>query len=384
MTTRIAVTGLGAVTGFGRGVAALWSGLMEGRRATSLRPGLGALSHVGPVALVPELAWGDDPSSRVETISRWAAEEALADARIDGASVTLSYGTTKGGIASFLELVRDAAHPPFSPPARATYAGPALALATALGVRHVEVASAACVSSNVALGTALDLLRSGEATTVLAGGADTLSDFVISGFAALKALDPAPSRPFDGARRGLNLGEGGAFLVLEHEDTARARGARVRAWLDGYGLSGDAVHMTGPDREGRGAARAMRAALAEANLRPEQVDFISAHGTGTAFNDLMEDRAVALVFGSRAVPVHSIKGAIGHTLGASAALEAVVTVLALEAGVVPPTVGHMTRDPEMSLEVVAGSPRRLAVQHAISTSSGFGGTNAAIVLARAS
>ncbi|MEO6954242.1 MAG: beta-ketoacyl-[acyl-carrier-protein] synthase family protein [Polyangia bacterium] len=380
---RIAVTGLGAVTGFGRGVDVLWRGLVDGRRATAIRPELGSLAHVGPVALVPELVWGEATAARAETISRWAAEEALADAGVEGASTSLCYGTTKGGIAPFLELVRDAAHLPFDPPARATYAGPALALATALGVRHVEVASAACVSSNVALGTALDLLRSGEATCVLAGGGDALSDFVISGFASLKALDPAPSRPFDGARRGLNLGEGAAFLVLEREDTARARGARVRAWLEGYGLSADAVHMTGPDRQGRGAARAMTAALAEAHLRPEQIDFISAHGTGTVFNDLMEDKAIALTFGARAIPLHSIKGAIGHTLGGSAALEAIVTVLALETGLVPPTAGYEHRDAEISLDVVAGAPRPLALQHAISTSSGFGGTNAAIVLSRA-
>ena len=378
--SRIAVTGLGAVTGFGRGVEALWTGLVEGRRATALRPELGALAAVGPIALVPGLPWDE---ARAETICRWAAEEALADAQLDAAAVTLSFGTTKGGITPFLELVRNAAHPPFSPAARATYAGTALALAAALGVRDVEIASAACVSSNVAIGTGLDLLRRGDSQHVIAGGGDSLSDFVISGFASLKALDAQPSRPFDGARRGLNLGEGAGFLVLEREDTARARGAHIHAWLDGYGLSADAVHMTGPDREGRGAARAMNAALGEAGLRADQIDFISSHGTGTVFNDLMEDRAIALSFGMRAIPVHSIKGAIGHTLGGSAVLEAVVTVRALETGIIPATVGHERRDTEIVLDVVAAAPRRVPMQHALSTSSGFGGTNAAIVLSRA-
>jgi 3-oxoacyl-(acyl-carrier-protein) synthase len=384
--SRIVVTGMGAVCGFGRGVQALWCGLIEGRRATAPREELARCDlAVGPVALVPELPF--DARDRAETLARWAADEALADAGLSrpDAALALTFGTTKGGIEPFLELVRDPYRAAPSP-ATASYAGTGLGLASYLGTGGpVEIASVACTSSNVAIGSALDLLRRGEAARVLCGGADALSDFVISGFATLKALDPNPSRPFDGARRGLNLGEGAAFLVLERETDARARGVRIRGVLLGYGISADAVHMTGPDKEGRGAARAITAALAEANLGANEVDFISAHGTGTVFNDLMEDKALTLALGeaARTRPLHSIKSALGHTLGAAGALEAVVCVRVLETGIVPPTAGHESRDPAIHLDVVAGKPRSLAARTALSTSSGFGGTNAAIVLGTA-
>jgi 3-oxoacyl-[acyl-carrier-protein] synthase II len=384
--SRIVVTGLGAVSGFGRGTDALWRGLVEGRRATAPRSELEAAGlRVGPVALVPELPFSDAAAARAERLAAWAAEEAIADAglSIPDAALALTFGTTKGGIEPFLALVRDAAAPPPSPPARASYAGTGLLLASHIGSEGpIEIASVACTSSNVAIGTALDLLRRGEVRRVLAGGADALSDFVVSGFATLKALDPEPSRPFDRTRRGLNLGEGAAFLVLEREEEALARGARIRAAVLGYGISADAVHMTGPDKEGRGAARAMIAALAEAGVQPAELDFVSAHGTGTVFNDLMEDKALRLALGehARTRPVHSIKSALGHTLGAAGALEAVVCVRAIETGLVPPTVGHSERDPEIDLDVVAGAARSVAIRTALSTSSGFGGTNAAIVL----
>src|SRR5262249_8114903 len=141
-----------------------------------------------------------------------------------------------------------------------------------------------CASGNAALGAALDLVRSGRCDVVLAGGIDALHDFVISGFACLKALDPEPCRPFDKTRKGLNLGEAACFLVIESEAHARTRGARIRAFLDGFGIAADAVHMTGPDREGRGAARAMKAAVADAGIDASAVDFVSAHGTATVFN----------------------------------------------------------------------------------------------------
>jgi 3-oxoacyl-[acyl-carrier-protein] synthase II len=382
--SRIVVTGMGAVSGFGRGVDVLWRGLIEGRRATAVHAALAARGlAIGPVALVPELPFEVDAAFRAERMSLWAADEAIADAglHLPDAELALSFGTTKGGIGPFLGLVRDGVLP--SPPDRASYAGTGLALARHLGTHGpVEIASVACTSSNVAIGSALDLLRRGEARRVLAGGADAQSDFVISGFATLKALDPLPSRPFDGARRGLNLGEGAAFLVLEREADALARGAKIRAVVSGYGISADAVHMTGPDKEGRGAARAIVAALAEAQLTAAALDFISAHGTGTVFNDLMEGKALGSALGARSatIPLHSIKSALGHTLGAAGALEAVACVRVLEAGLAPPTVGHEARDPEIALDVIAGSARSLRAHHVLSTSSGFGGTNAALIL----
>jgi 3-oxoacyl-[acyl-carrier-protein] synthase II len=385
---RVVVTGLGAVSGFGAGVEAMWSGIVEGRRAVAARPELAGVAP-GPIALAPTVPF--DAPARAATMALSAAREAIADAGVTarGARVGVTLGTTLGGIHGWLRTVREHLAAPeaeLAAPRRWTWAGPARAIADAL---HAEgptlVASVACASGNAALGLAMDLLRRRACDVVVAGGADALSDFVIAGFACLKACDAEPSRPFDRARRGLNLGEGAAFLVLEREADARARGARVRAFLDGYGSAADAVHMTGPDREGRGAARAMRAALDDAGLAPGAVGHVSSHGTATVFNDLMEGKALALALGEHAgrVPVNSVKGALGHTLGAAGALEAVLCVRALETGLVPPTAGLVERDPEIPLDVVAGEARAVpSLDAVLSTSSGFGGTNAAIVLRR--
>jgi 3-oxoacyl-[acyl-carrier-protein] synthase II len=395
---RAAITGIGAVSGFGAGVERLWSGLVDGARALRQREGLTtAAGHpldVGPLALVGEVPLA--APSRAQQLALLAAREALADASLDGGArlasggtrLGVACGTTLGGIGNWLPLVRndDGSDRPIAAPARWGYAGPAQAVAAAAGAHGPVVApSVACASGNAALGAALELLRSGRCDVVLAGGADALHDFVIAGFGTLKALDPAPCRPFDRARRGLNLGEGAAFLVVESIAHAQARNARVRAFLDGYGVAADAVHMTGPDREGRGAARAMSAAIADAARAPDAIDFVSAHGTATPFNDLMEAKALGHVFGARAseVPIDSIKSAIGHTLGAAAAIEAVLCVRVLETGLVPPTPGLQEIDPEIRLDVVHGAPRRLDARVTLSTASGFGGTNAAVVISRA-
>jgi 3-oxoacyl-[acyl-carrier-protein] synthase II len=369
---RACVTGLGAVSGYGRTVERFWTGLITGQRAMRAHP-----LSTAPIAFVAEAPF--DAPERASLLARWAAEEALADAGHppSGPRLGVTVGTTLGGIGGWLRAVRGES----DAGPRWSYAGPAQAVAILAGAEGpVETASVACASGNVAIGAALDLVRSGRCDVVLAGGADALHDFVIAGFGALKAVDPEPCRPFDRGRRGLNLGEGAAFLVVEAEPHARARGARVRAFLDGYGLGADAVHMTGPDREGRGAARAMQAALAEARVDAGAVSFVSAHGTATVFNDLMEAKALALV-GTRA-PVSSIKSAIGHTLGAAGALEAVLCVRTLETGLVPPTIGLVVKDPEIALDVVHGRAREIDARVALSTSSGFGGTNAAIVLGK--
>jgi 3-oxoacyl-[acyl-carrier-protein] synthase II len=362
---RAAITGLGAVTGFGRGAERLWSALVAGRRAVRERPELIAAGLApGSVALVEELPWS--APSRVVQMASWAAREALADADAPppGPRMGVACGTTLGGIASWLSVVRAdeeararaggaGADRPVAAPARWTYAGPAQAVA---------------------------------AEMVLAGGADALQDFVIQGFGCLKALDPAPCRPFDRSRKGLNLGEAAGFVVVEAEAHARARGARIRGFLDGYGIAADAVHMTGPDKEGRGAARAMRAALEDAGRREEEIGFVSAHGTATVFNDLMEAQALTLVFGGERVgriAVNSIKSALGHTLGAAAALEAIACVRTVETGMVPPTAGLEEVDPAIGLDVVHGAARKVEARVVLSTASGFGGTNAAVVVGAA-
>ncbi len=381
---RAAVTGMGAVAGLGHGVAAIWQGLLDGKRGPRPEPQLTTLGldvGIGPVALAPNLPLS--APNRATTLALEAVREALADAGDvpRGPRLGVTLGTTLGGITSFLGAVRSGA-----PARRWSYAGPAHAVATEVQASGpIEVTSTACGSGNVALGVARDLILEGRCDVVLAGGVDSLHDFVISGFASLKALDPEPCRPFDRTRRGLNLGEGASFLVIEEAEHARRRGARIRAILSGYGLSADAVHMTGPDRQGRGAARGMRNALDAAGLTPGGVDFVSLHGTATLFNDLMEAKAMVEVFGERAatVPSNSVKSALGHTLGAAGALEAMICVRVLETGLIPPTVGHEKLDPEIPLRIVHGAPLVADVRVALSTASGFGGTNAAIVLERA-
>jgi 3-oxoacyl-[acyl-carrier-protein] synthase II len=266
----------------------------------------------------------------------WAAAEAVADAGgvVAGDALGVSVGTTLGAIGGFLDALRaEGLQPSRGAPPPWTWSAPAEAIAAAHGARGpVRVESVACSSGNAALGAALADLRAGRVQQVSAVGVDTLSDFVLAGFGVLKAVDPQPCRPFDRRRAGLNLGEAAAFLVIEDEAHARARGARIRALLAGYGDAADAHHMTGPDPKGLGAARAMKAALADAGRGPDDVDCVSAHGTSTVFNDLMEHHALHAVLGARAarVPLNSIKGAIGHTLGAAGAVEALLCVRQIE------------------------------------------------------
>ncbi|HEX2571042.1 MAG TPA: beta-ketoacyl-[acyl-carrier-protein] synthase family protein [Polyangia bacterium] len=398
---RAVITGLGAISGFGAGAAPLWQGLVAGQRA--LVPAHEPLERaaggeigepgdplvLGRVPVLPrpetEPLRGPAAEDRARTLALAAATEAALDAGglARGADLAVTVGTTLGGIGPWLAALRGEA--PFDAARRFAWSGPAAAVAELHGAEGpVLTCSVACASGNAALGAALDLVRTGRARQVLAGGVDALCDFVIHGFATLRALDPGPCRPFDRRRRGLNLGEGACFVVVEAEAHARARGARIRAYLEGSGDAADAHHMTGPDPEGGGAARAMSAALADANADPGEIDFVSAHGTATGFNDLMEARALGRVFGGRAdrIPVNSIKSAIGHTLGAAGAFEALLCVRVLETGLIPPTPGLEELDPEIRLDVVRDVARRGDVRTVISTSSGFGGTNATVVLRR--
>jgi 3-oxoacyl-[acyl-carrier-protein] synthase II len=244
--------------------------------------------------------------------------------------------------------------------------------------------SIACASGTQAVGQALELIRRGQADAFVAGGAEALCEFVVSGFHCLRATSGAEARPFAVRREGLALGEGAAILVVESEAHARDRGGRGEVEVAGSGLAGDAVHMTAPARDGAGAARAMRAALEEAGTQPREVDFISAHGTGTVYNDAMEMAAIESVFGAGAsrIPVNSIKGAIGHTLAAAGSFEAILCAKVLVEGVIPPTVGCEELDPACRLDIVRGTARRHVVRTAVSTSSAFAGNNAAIVLRR--
>jgi 3-oxoacyl-[acyl-carrier-protein] synthase II len=237
----------------------------------------------------------------------------------------------------------------------------------------------ACAAGNYAIAHAFDLLRTSRADLVLAGGADAFSRITYAGFHRLGAIAPERCQPFDRDRKGMIPGEGAAVLVLEPLERARARGARVYAEVAGYGLSCDAHHMTAAHPEGDGAARAMLAALADAGLAPEDVSYISAHGTGTPTNDRLEALAVQRVFGATAprTPMSSIKSMIGHTMGAASAIEAGVCALAVATGRVPPTMNM--EQPDGDLDYVPNVARELDVRVAMNNAYAFGGNNASVL-----
>jgi 3-oxoacyl-[acyl-carrier-protein] synthase II len=259
-------------------------------------------------------------------------------------------------------------------------------LAIELGARGPCLAPCtACASGATAIGIARDMLRSGAADIVIAGGAEApVTPLYVSAFSRMRVLsrrsDPeTASRPFDSARDGFVLGEGAGVLVLESEAHAGARGARALARIIGFGASADAHHVTNPDPEGRGARQAMQAALADAGLTAGDVQYVNAHGTSTPLNDSIEAGAIRAVFGDD-VPVSSTKGVTGHLLGAAGAVEAAYAALALRHGVIPPTANLTDPDPEIAVDLVYRKARKRRLEHAMSNSFGFGGQNASLVI----
>jgi 3-oxoacyl-[acyl-carrier-protein] synthase II len=242
--------------------------------------------------------------------------------------------------------------------------------------------STACASGTDAIGIAYRKLASGSADLIVAGGADAICELSFSGFCAMKALTPDKVRPFSLNRTGLALGEGAAFLVLERETTAAHRGAAVLGYIAGYASRSDAFHLTAPHREGRGLAAAAMAALHDGGCRPEEIEYVNAHGTGTLYNDTMETKAIKAALGDRArtVPISSVKAALGHPFGAAGALEAAVCLLAIRDGIVPPTLNFEKPDPDCDLDFVPNLARKVTVRAALSLSAGFGGQNAALLL----
>jgi 3-oxoacyl-[acyl-carrier-protein] synthase II len=320
---------------------------------------------------------------------------AEADAGVSVASepdrVGASIATAQGGVASLAECCAgaDAAriHPTmvtaFMPNMAAGW------VSMELGARGpVGAPCTACAASAMAVGEGYDAIRLGRAEVMFCGGSEAgITPLAIAGFAAMRALsrrndEPArASRPFDADRDGFVMGEGSAVLVLEELEHARARGASIYAELVGYGVSSDSFHMTEPDPDGVGQARAVRAALAEAHLDASEVDYVNAHASSTPIGDATETAALKLALGeekARSIPISSIKGAIGHCLGAAGAVEAAATVLAVRDDVVPPTINFETRDPACDLDYVPNTARRLPVRVALSNSFGFGGHNAVL------
>jgi 3-oxoacyl-[acyl-carrier-protein] synthase II len=255
----------------------------------------------------------------------------------------------------------------------------------AKGPNHTVVT--ACASGAHSIGDSFRIIQNGEAVAMITGGAEAaITQLAYAGFTSAGALstnndDPkGSSRPFDLNRDGFVMGEGSGILILEELEHAKQRGAKIYAEVVGFGGSGDAYHMTSPDPEGDGAARAMRRAIADAGITPEQISYINAHGTSTAANDKLETKAIKRVFGERAyrIPVSSTKSMTGHLLGAAGGVEAIISVLALRDGIIPPTMNYQTPDPECDLDYVPNQARRRELEYALSNSLGFGGHNACL------
>jgi 3-oxoacyl-[acyl-carrier-protein] synthase II len=239
----------------------------------------------------------------------------------------------------------------------------------------------ACSSSATAIGYGADLIRSGKSKAVLCGGSEALSELTFGGFNSLKATDPSPCKPFDGKRAGMSLGEGGGILILEDFGEAIKRGARIYAEFLGYGIGGEAYHITAPEPSGMREARIIREAMEESRILPSEVDYINAHGTGTPLNDKVETLSIKNVFGERAhsIPVSSIKSSVGHCLGSAGAIEAIASVLSIIYQFIPPTLTHREGDEDCDLDYVPGRSREAQVGVVLSNSFAFGGNCTTLV-----
>lgn len=378
----VAVLGAGVTTPIGPDLDAFWSGLITGVdgittierfRTDDLRVG-----RAGEIKKV-RVRGGPTPRCRASALLLVAADDLFARAPLDGPPERLAVvvGTALGGVKELERAL--GGDPGVRAAADALYDSPAHALARHLGARGpILTVSTACASGATAIGVGTDLIRAGVADRVVAGGYDVLCRFVMRGFDALRSLTRERVRPFDRRRSGLLLGEA-AGLVLLAPDTAG--GPRLGRVL-GHASASDGSHIAAPDADGRGLEHAIRGALADAGLAPAAIDFVSAHGTGTPLNDRIETTVLKRVLGPRAgaIPVNSIKGALGHTMGAAAALEAVMCLLASREGLVPSTLGYEEPDPLCDLDYVPGATRAARPRISLSTSLGFGGCNAALVL----
>ncbi len=386
MADRIAIDGAGVVTPIGQDVEAFWSALVTGASGISgierfpvadLRVGRG-----GEIKKLSRLkTWARVPDCRATRLLISAAEELRAQtglASLGPSRVAIVVGTALGGVEEGEKaLAGDRRRRRLR---AGLYDSPAHGLARWLGCRGpVVTVSTACASGATALAVGADLLRAGEADAVIAGGYDILCRFVMRGFNALRALTRDQVRPFDRRRSGLLLGEAAALVLLRRASEVAV--PRLGMLL-GYGSASDAFHISAPDPEGRGLERAVHAALGQAGVTPSEIDFVSAHGTATPLNDRVEAAVLRRVLGGRAqaVPVNSIKASLGHTMGAAAVLEAIMCLLASRHGLIPPTLNLEEVDPECDLDYVRGPARVARPRISLSTSLGFGGCNAALVL----
>jgi 3-oxoacyl-[acyl-carrier-protein] synthase II len=403
---RVVVTGVGALTPIGNTAEALWTGLLEGRSGIGPITKFDAAAYptriAGEIRNFDPLAFVDKKDARrLDPYLQYAiasAAMAVTDAGLDTSAVDAErfgvlIGSGIGGITTLLEgehVLLEKGPDRVSP-----FIIPMLIINMASGLVSMRFGAkgpnssvvTACATGNHAIGDAFRLIRFGEADVMIAGGAEAMIvPLTVAGFCAMKAMSTRndepqkASRPFDAARDGFVCGEGAGIVVIESLEHALRRDARIYAEVIGYGMTGDAHHMTAPDPEGDGAARAMALALKSAGLAASDVGYINAHGTSTPYNDKFETIAIKRVFGDHAkkLAVSSTKSMTGHLLGAAGGVEAIATTLALHHGVLPPTINYETPDPECDLDYVPNQARKQDVEVALSNAFGFGGTNATL------
>ena len=405
-TRRVVVTGLGALSPVGNTAEEFWSSLLQGRS------GVGPITKfdtegyptriAGEVRNFDPLNFVDKKDARrldpylqyAVASSVLAVQDAMLDTgKVDGARFGVLIGSGIGGISTLLDSHRnllekgpDRVSPFFIPMIIANMASGLVSIRFGAKGPNSSVVTA-CATGNHAIGDSFKIIQRGDADVMIAGGSEAIIiPLTIAGFCSMKAMstrndEPTKAmRPFDATRDGFVCGEGAGILILEALEHALARDARIYAEIVGYGMTGDAHHMTAPDPEGDGAMRAMTLALRDAGLDVSAVGYINAHGTSTPYNDKFETLAIKRVFGehARRLAVSSTKSMTGHLLGAAGGVEAIATVLALHHGVLPPTINYETPDPECDLDYVPNQARKQNVEVALSNAFGFGGTNATL------
>lgn len=396
---RIVITGLGVISSIGIGKDAFWESLLQGKSGISPVTAFDTSAHFthnGGEAkyfrperfVAPELLPSMNRATQMAVVSAKLAMEdaALSRDMLKDRTIGVSHGTTLGA-AQAIEAVDDLLIQ--NQPVNAdlfsqmpTHASPAMIAKEFNCSGPLFMVSTACAAGNYAIAYAYDLIRLTRADIVFAGAADGISRIEYTGFNQFSAVAPEKCQPFDKNRKGMMLAEGAGTLVVESLECARQRGARIYAEILGYGLSCDAHHMTNASVEG--IAACMKKALRNAGITTEDVDYISAHGTGTRANDRAECAAINEVFGSRSktIPISSIKSMLGHTMGAASALETITCALAVTNDIVPPTINFETPDPECDIDCVPNRARKLPVNIALNNSYAFGGNNACLVLSK--
>ena len=399
---RVFITGVGVVSPVGLGRVAFFRALTAGesgvRRIESFDPAPHGREFAGEVkgfVAADHLSAAEvRQTGRCSAMTLAATRMAVLDAgiaaeQLRGPRTAVVIGTTMGEA----DVIADLDHAWIKRGASAIqqsllhkYGSTLLSVhvARATGARGLALTlPGACAAGNYAIGFAADLIRAGKADVVVTGAAEMLQELQFSGFVRLAAMAQAKCQPFDLNRQGLIVGEGAGMLILESEEHALRRGARLDAEVGGYGLSCDGYHITRPHPEAVGSIVAMRGAIDRSGIGPDQVDFVNAHGTGTRANDAAEAKVMVDVFGSRRVPISSVKSTLGHCMGAASALEAIACVMTLETGVYPPTVGYETPDPECDLDIVANVARTGKADVLLNNSLAFGGYNSVVCFARA-